>query len=123
MKPIRLAAAIAAAALLGAGAARAQYADGGYYLADRLYDACSGDSAQAARCETYILGVADSVMYDWAGTLCIPPDTTPAQLRELFMRAYVSDNGYHPAAVEVRAALQARFPCTPRSAPPAPAAR
>jgi hypothetical protein len=111
MKLLRFAAAVAV--LSCAGGAQAQYKDGGYYLAERLFDECRGDSAEVERCQTYIIGVADSVMYDWAETLCIPDKTTPAELRELFMRRYVSDNGYHPAAVEVRAALQAAYPCPP----------
>ncbi len=114
MKPIRLAAVVAAAgALLGAPLAQAQHGEGGYYLADRLYATCSADSgADVERCLSYIVGVTDGVLYDWAETVCIPAEVTPAQLREAFMRHYVSDNSYHPAAVEIRTALQQRWPCT-----------
>jgi hypothetical protein len=116
-KPIRLAAIFAAAGILAcAGGAQAQYKEGGYYLADRLNDLCRADSGpEADRCMTYIVGVADSVMYDWADTLCVPDKTTPAELKAVFMQHYVSDNGYHPAAVEIRSALQQKWPCKPAS--------
>lgn len=125
MKPIRLAAVVAAAsALLGAPHAQAQHDEGGYYLAERLYDTCRADSGpETERCLAYILGVTDSVMYDWAGTLCVPVNATPADLRSVFMQHYVSDNGYHPAAVEIRAALQQKWPCKPQSTAPAEAPR
>ena len=116
MKPIRLAALAAVGSLLVAPLAQAQHGEGGYYLADKLYDTCSADSGpEAERCLAYILGVTDSVMYDWAGTLCVPLETTPADLKSVFMRHYVSDNGYHPAAVEIRSALQQKWPCKPQS--------
>lgn len=114
MKPIRLAALAAAAALTAAQPVHAQYSEGGYYLAERLAALCMADgAAERDRCQTYIVGVTDSVMYDWAETLCVPDKTTPAQLRELFLKHYVIDNGYHPAAIEIRAALQAAYPCPP----------
>jgi hypothetical protein len=125
MKPFRLAAVFAAAgALLSAPPARAQHDEGGYYLADRLHDTCSAESgAEADRCRAYILGVTDSVMYDWAGTLCVPVTTTPAELRDVFMQHYISDNGYHPAAVEIRSALQQKWPCKPQAQTPPEAPR
>jgi hypothetical protein len=120
MKPIRLAAVVAVAgALLGAAAAHAQRGEGGYYLAERLYETCRAETGpEAERCLTYIVGVTDSVLYDWAETVCIPVETTPAELRGVFMRRYVSDNGYHPAAVEIRTALQETWPCKRPADPP-----
>ncbi len=116
MKPIRFAAVFAAGALLAAPQAQAQHDEGGYYLADRLYNTCSAAAGpEADRCLAYILGVTDSVMYDWAETLCVPVTTTPAELRDVFMQHYISDNGYHPAAVEIRSALQQKWPCKPQS--------
>jgi hypothetical protein len=121
MKPIRLAAALAAVgALLGPSLAQAQHGEGGYYLADRLYDTCRAENGpDLERCVSYIVGVTDSVLYDWAGSLCIPVEVTPAELRSVFMKYYISDNGYHPAAVEIRSAFQQQWPCKPQS--PAPA--
>ncbi len=125
MKSVRLAAALAAVgALLGASHAQAQHGEGGYYLADRLYDACRADSGpDVERCVSYIVGVTDSVLYDWADTLCIPQEITPADLRGVFMQHYISDNGYHPAAVEIRTALQQKWPCKRPSPAPMEAPR
>lgn len=108
----RFLAGFAVAASICAPAAQAQHGEGGYVLAEKLADLCrANEGPDAARCETYIVGVTDSVMYDWAETVCIPPETTPAELKEVFIKAYVSDNSYHPAAIEIRSALQQKWPC------------
>ncbi len=89
----------------------------------RLMSICAGDRARQA-CEGYISGVADGIEavqkhmtdqqgHGFAGSTCIPTETTVNQLHSTvvaYLRSH-SENLGKPAIVPTFDALHAAFPC------------
>ena len=104
-------------ALLGATPASVHAGEGGGFAnATALRTWCQGKGAVQAHCLGYIAGVVDGIE---AAPPCLPPRLAVQQARDLFLNHLHRhpERGDAVAALEVRAALAAAFPCSRK--PPA----